>query len=210
MGDPELRNQIKPIFVLGLQKTRYHGGEVEAVEEMAFVSNSGIESIGVSVGAWGVYKESLGKFIGIAKDADGSDAPIAVANVIRELSSTMASEHSGLRVRDNRKYVAIGVGALGSQVAMNLARSGSGDWTLIDNDVFLPHNAVRHVLVGRFAIGHNKADCVATYMNSITPSRKAACSIPSNYLKAGEAQEQVKDAVDSADLVLDMSASVAV
>ena len=36
--------------------------------------------------------------------------------------------------------VAIGVGALGSQVLTNLVRSGYGRWTLVDEDVLHPHN----------------------------------------------------------------------
>ena len=42
--------------------------------------------------------------------------------------------------------MAIGAGALGSLVLTNLARSGYGRLTVVDDDVLHPHNLARHTL----------------------------------------------------------------
>lgn len=208
--DQQLRKRVAPVFVLGLPKTRMDGGRVEAVETKAFISFDGVESVGVAVGAWVVDGASLGSVLGQVPDSDGSAASVVVANVVRELSPERAAAHSGLKQRDDRRFVAIGMGALGSQVAMNLARSGSGHWTLVDDDAFMPHNAVRHALEGGFAVGRNKAECVAAYINAITPSEETAQFMATNYLSPGDDEVRLSQAVEGADLVLDMSASVAV
>lgn len=208
--DPELRKKVAPIFMLGLPKTRRNGGQVEVVETKAFISFDGIESVGVAVGAWVVDGASLVPILGGENSADGSSASVVVANVVHELSPTQAAAYSGLAKRDERRIVAIGIGALGSQVAMNLARSGSGEWTLVDDDAFMPHNAVRHALKGGFVVGRNKAECVAASMNSITPSHEVARFLPANLHKPGDYRDQLAEAVEASDLILDMSASVAV
>lgn len=208
--DPELRKKVAPVFVLGLPKTRRDSGQVEAVETKAFISFDGIESVGVAVGAWAVDGVSLAPILGGDNSSDGSSASVVVANVVHELSPSQAAAYSGLAQRDERRIVAIGIGALGSQVAMNLARSGSGEWTLVDDDAFMPHNAVRHALEGGFVVGRNKAECVAAYMNSITPSDEMARFLPVNYHKPGDHRNQLAEVIEASDLILDMSASVAV
>jgi len=45
-----------------------------------------------------------------------------------------------------RKFVWLGVGSLGSKVALHLLRSGIDNHRFIDNDFFEPHNIARHAL----------------------------------------------------------------
>ncbi len=208
--DIKLRRDIIPIFVLGLPKTRVEGGRVESTELKGFLCHNSIESVGSDIGAWLVYGDDIGQPLGNTPDADGSETTVSVVNVIRELSTTRAALHSGRENHDRRRFVAIGVGALGSQVAMNLARNGFGRWTVIDNDTFMPHNAVRHALAGSYLVGHNKAMCMAAYMNSITPLESSTQGIPGDFLKPGDYGKAIDDSLASADHVLDMSASVAV
>jgi tRNA A37 threonylcarbamoyladenosine dehydratase len=47
-------------------------------------------------------------------------------------------------------------------VVNNLARSGYGDWTIVDHDHMLPHNLVRHQLDSQ-ALGLSKARALAAY-----------------------------------------------
>jgi hypothetical protein len=60
----------------------------------------------------------------------------------------------------NRKVAVIGCGSLGSKVAVSLARSGVGRFLLVDDDVLLPSNLVRHEL-NYIDLGHHKVDGVA-------------------------------------------------
>ena len=40
----------------------------------------------------------------------------------------------------------VGIGALGSMTLLNLARKGFGVWSIIDDDLIMPHNGARHAL----------------------------------------------------------------
>jgi len=196
--------------VLGLPKTRRSGDAVEWVELKGFLCLGSIESVGARIGAWQVVEGNVGHLIGVDAEQDGSDVNVIVVNVVRRLTWKGAAKSSGFLRRDNRNIVAIGLGALGSQVAMNLARGGFGNWTLIDDDAFMPHNAVRHSLGGGFVVGHNKAMCVAFSMNMLADDDSIATGIPANYLRPGQHQDRVEKTMSEAELVLDMSASVPV
>ena len=204
------RQDTFPVFVLGLPKLRRGGGKVEAVELKGFLCVDTMEAVGVAVGAWIVNETALGHPLGDVEGADGSNSKAVVVNIVRELTPERAAMYSGLTRRDARRIVAIGAGALGSQVAMNLGRSGFGQWTLIDDDAFMPHNAVRHALPGRFPVGHNKAQCTAIDMNSIADCEPIAQGIRGNFLTPGDQGASIDEALAEAAVVLDMSASVAV
>ncbi len=204
------RQSLRPLVVLGLPKTRGSGGSVEWVELKGFLCTDSLEAVGDRIDAWKVHGEEIGHPLVVDAGSDGSDIGIIVVNVVRRLSWRKAARYSGLRNRDGRRIAAVGVGALGSQVAMNLARAGFGNWTLIDDDAFMPHNAVRHSLVGGFEVGNNKALCVAFSMNRLADDDPIATSIPANYLRPGKHQDLVEKAMNEAELVLDMSASVPV
>ena len=206
----ERRREILPIFVLGLPKTRREGGEVEMIELKGFLCADNIEAVGVAVGAWIVNGTALGYPLGEIEEADGANSNVGVVNIVHELTPERAAMYSGLTRRDARRIVAIGAGALGSQVALNLGRSGFGQWTLIDDDAFMPHNAVRHALAGRFQVGYNKAQCTAIDMNSIADCEPIAHGIPGNFLTPGDHGASVDKTLAEAEVVLDMSASVAV
>lgn len=60
----------------------------------------------------------------------------------------------------DRRIAIVGCGSLGSKVASMLARAGVKDFLLIDDDVFLPENIVRHELDWEY-IGLHKVDALA-------------------------------------------------
>jgi integrative and conjugative element protein (TIGR02256 family) len=60
--------------------------------------------------------------------------------LLRRMSGVKENMESG-------SIVHIGCGSVGSKIAMSLARSGHGPFTLIDKAVFSPHNSARHALV---------------------------------------------------------------
>lgn len=85
------------------------------------------------------------------------------------LTPESAAEFNGVpAVGDEMTF--IGLGALGSQLFMNLWRSGFGRWTLIDRDLHLPHNDSRHALVK--SIGEFKASAMANVAAAIFPEHK--------------------------------------
>ena len=70
----------------------------------------------------------------------------------------------------------VGLGSGGGFVALNLAMSGVGDFTLIDDDVLEPGNVVRHVCDLR-AVGQPKATAVAELIRQRNPEAQIEAHI---------------------------------
>jgi molybdopterin/thiamine biosynthesis adenylyltransferase len=70
---------------------------------------------------------------------------------------------------NHRAYVAIvGVGSVGSMMAVELARSGIGHLLLIDGDQLEQHNLVRHALPSGY-LATNKAEATAHHLKANVP-----------------------------------------
>lgn len=109
----------------------------------------------------------------------------------------------------DKKFVAVGAGALGSNVVLGLARQGFGDWTVVDDDFLQPHNLARHAL-DQGAIGWNKAECVAIMANQLCEDGFSNTGVNLNVLKPGDEAEKLNGLYKEADAIIDLSASVAV
>jgi len=105
-------------------------------------------------------------------------------------------------------FTAIGAGALGSHLIINLTRAGFGTWTIIDEDRLMPHNLARHTLDG-FSVGYSKAEMMALTLESILAGEKVD-HITADVLAPGKDLEKVEASLDAAELILDLSASIAV
>ena len=92
---------------------------------------------------------------------------------------------------------------------MNLTREGFGLWTLVDPDHLLPHNLARHAATGS-AIGYAKVDVLSSLMGNIIDGEAPPTAIQADVLDPGDAKDELERAYASADLIVDMSASVAV
>ena len=66
------------------------------------------------------------------------------------------------------KVLIAGCGSGGSSVALQLAMSGVGNFTLIDNDTLGPENVIRHVC-GRRYVGQKKIEAVADVLLDRNP-----------------------------------------
>jgi molybdopterin/thiamine biosynthesis adenylyltransferase len=104
------------------------------------------------------------------------------------------------------RVAVVGVGALGSFIADMLIRAGVGHLTLIDGDVVMPGNLVRH-LVGPEAVGLPKATAVKNHLvrnHGIDPSRIDA------QVEAVRAGDAAVDLLRDHDLVVNATADFAI
>jgi ubiquitin-protein ligase len=113
------------------------------------------------------------------------------------------ADHTGL---NGRRAAIVGCGSLGSKIAVSLARSGVGQFLLIDDDVLLPGNLVRHDLDWR-DVGTHKADSVAARIQLVHPS--AVCDVRKHRLGGQEASGSIETLIESlsgCDLLIDATA----
>lgn len=168
-----------------------------------------ISDIGERVGIWQMQGDQAGVFLRPDDGRRGDDVELVLLNPMLAFSSDQAARLNGRTDYVPQPIVAVGVGALGSQVVMTLARMGYAPWTLIDPDILLPHNLARHTLTG-FAVGHAKSDCLVQLISDMVGDRRAARSLPVDVLHPGARGAELTAALSSASVILDMSASVAV
>lgn len=106
------------------------------------------------------------------------------------------------------KTVAIvGLGSVGSKIAVSLARSGVGNFVLVDDDIFLPENLVRHQLMWT-EVGFAKVKAVADAIQKVAPRAKV---ITRQQRLAGQENSEIVastfDKIRAADLVIDATAN---
>lgn len=75
---------------------------------------------------------------------------------IQSLNVQMAEKLSGTTLKKSAITI-LGCGALGSKIAIEMARMGYLTQDLYDYDVLLPHNLIRHEVTNKYLIGVNKA-----------------------------------------------------
>jgi len=211
--DPELPQNIaeaRLILLVVLPKTRYEGGEVEGDPELrAFITTEDdIGMIGTKLGLWSRVGKKYGRLIGNKPDGSGENICIEMVNPMFTFSKSLARTANKVAVEQNPKVTLIGVGALGSQVFLNLARSGYGTWKLLDKDILLPHNLARHALSEAF-LGFPKAKSLAAVANNILNDEDFSKGIFEDVLRPKE-DTVVKEALSDADIIFDISTSVAV
>lgn len=137
------------------------------------------------------------------------DDTVTELAVIPEQPATERLDQGHKALRD-RKVSVIGCGSLGSKIATMLARSGVGKFLLIDDDVLLPDNFVRHDLDWREA-GTHKADSLARRIQLVNPI--AACEKRKHRLGGQEASGGVETLIESlgeSDLIVDCTADASV
>jgi len=197
------------VLVIAFPKTRTPAGATESWETWAFLAVQSIREIGIAIGLWSLHDGKLGRLVPAAADRKGNDIKVGVLNPVFQVRGSGLARLSGFMVEKDVPIVAVGVGAMGSHLMMNLARSGFGTWTVIDNDILLPHNLARHTADGR-AVGFPKAAVVAETAATLSEGRSAFAWIKADVLSPGEHAPKVAEALRGATVVLDLSASVTV
>ena len=200
------------ILIFALPKTRHNNTSPEYTEWAAFLIPKSIGEIKNIIDPSVDFAGYNIPLISTNQSTKANDIPVCMLNPTFSLSRERAAWLNGLASRDNRKVTAIGLGALGSQVFMNLIRAGYGEWTLIDKDFLLPHNLARHALPGLF-IGDAKSRCMAELANHTISGDSIATSIVAdvlNPLESSDNLQKLTEAFDDADIILDASASIAV
>ncbi len=146
----------KLVLLIYLPKMRHVTGKIETTEVRAFLTLGKVREIGEALGLLERIGNMSGMLIGQTNQSwEALKAiQIGIMQVHDMLTPKLAALMNGYAPCENR-IVGIGTGALGPQVFNNLLRSGYGKWTLIDDDVLLPHNCARHFL-GDWAVGKTR------------------------------------------------------
>jgi hypothetical protein len=125
----------------------------------------------------------------------------------RPAAARVDESHAALA---ERRVAVVGCGSLGSKIAVMLARSGVGSFFLVDDDLMLPDNVIRHELDWR-EMGRHKTDGVARRIKLVNPA--ATCETRQHRLGGQEASGSVETLIETlsqCDLIVDASADAKV
>ena len=199
----------KLVLVVVFPKTRGTNDRIEARDVWAFQCDFSVGEIGLALGVFEKRHKHLGLVFEPPERPACEDITVLPLVAVWAYSRSFAAQMAGTGRFGDRAILQVGVGALGSQILLNLVRSGIGDWCLVDNDTLLPHNLARHALDGN-AVGRAKAECMAALVNDVIDGKKVAKAIVANVLDPCGSEEDLLQAYGVADIILDASASVAV
>ena len=198
-----------PVFVIVFPKIQSEDDVPEIFDAWAFVPNLTVDQLGEKTGTFYNQDGHVVPRIGpVQPDVDLTDVALDPFFVSQEQAIEDLPNLSGYGYTEQKKFTAIGSGALGSKVLELAVRSGFGKWVVIDKDVFMPHNVVRHIL-GNWAIASSKSFAVANFLNSIGPEEEIVHPIEGDILSQEDNGDLCPHLRDS-DIIVDMSASVAV
>ncbi|NRP75159.1 hypothetical protein ILFOPFJJ_06082 [Ensifer psoraleae] len=186
----------------------------QADDLRAFITHDSAGDVGVALGVLARNDSDVGsgsgyvRMVGVTAGTAVPGLPISPADVHLGFDRAVGAMISGQAQPDRRRCVLVGAGSLGSQLAVNLAREGRFDWTIIDHDSLLPHNLSRHALypvdVGRpkvFGLAHR----VGALLGEPVRFFQANILHPREDLGA-----DIDAAMAGAEIIIDASASVAV
>lgn len=190
------------------------GQDASANDMRAFLTFESAGEVGTALGV--LYKNASGvgandsyvKVLGAPADPHAEKIRIEPADVQFSFSRELASTVAGRSEVNRSRTVLIGAGALGSQIALNLAREGALSWTVVDQDFLMPHNLARHALLNSDA-GAPKAFALARRLGALLDESFAAflCDV----MSPGEnTAQELAARFSEAELIIDASASVAV
>ena len=205
-------SEARLVLIICLPKSRDKNSTPETTELRAFLTLETIREICIEIGLWAEHGEYAVPLLYTDQNKNGNEIQVYMLNPVLSLSREDAAQLNGLSSRNSSNIAAVGLGALGSQVFMNLIRAGYGEWILIDDDLLLPHNLARHALDG-FSIGDSKVSSLAIRANQTVKGNPIADSIVADVLSPSESPENCKkltEAFGDADIILDASASIPV
>ena len=202
------RSDALPLLIVATPLSRTEGASPERPDVRAFVLGKDLETLAAALGS------SDGKHIllGSARtERREGTVPVRTLLPIFRPSRSTAALLNGLEQPSGRKLAAIGAGALGSQVLKSLAELGERITLVADEDQLLPHNRVRHDALSASHDGHAKAQVVAKRLASAFPDEGGVQAIVIDAsAPAGPFADSYREALASADVILDFAASVAV
>lgn len=208
IGTPTYRD-YRLVIILSVPKKRSQDQEPEVIDITTFLIVSSLKELALATmllseesGMLGLRfpKESY-------KKEDSEKIIVGPLRTYKTLTKSSAQHYSGIK-NDEIKIGMIGLGAIGSQIITTLSRMGFGSWRVMDYDILLSHNLVRHSLMSS-SLGQQKSLRVATELNSLLNDPTHCIPLIENYLRPNDINSIKKHFAD-VNLIIDTSASVAV
>lgn len=202
----------QPLIFITVPLRRTADGPIETIEAWAYTPAETLAEFGAVIGCT-ITDHATGAPVtvqAVPALPAGDLAAIKLQGwrVVQRLNRAAARKYAATGRAEDAKLVAIGAGAIGSNLITNTVKAGIGTWTIIDDDVVLPHNTVRQTQ-GDKAVGYSKSMALRVEVDQLIADT-GMTDIQANVIYPGEHAAAISLAVEGADWVFDLSASPAV
>ncbi|MDE8741838.1 Mov34/MPN/PAD-1 family protein [Pectobacterium polaris] len=209
----QLNNALssQPLLILTVPKRRATEASDEEPEVWCYTLGQSLAELGELLGVTITEpktKQTTQKIFGHVDNENLSLIKMVPWRVVKRLDRAAARNFAGTTHKNDTFMLAIGAGAIGSNVTMIATRSGIGPWVLIDGDITLPHNTVRQVQRNS-SVGFPKASVLQIELNNVF-DEDGNTAIPVNVFAPGERTSELNTALCGSEIAVDFSASPAV
>ncbi len=207
-------NSDKLLFLIALPIKRNSTSAELKFEYHSYLTFDTIRDIGIKIGLWQLFEnKNLADILDFDIDQSNfGELKIGLLTPQFSFNRKLANLLNDFNnPADIPNILAIGLGALGSQVFINLARSGFGKWFLIDNDTFFPHNLARHHLDANY-LYIPKVISLSNIANNMLNDNSFSFPLDINILRQQDENDKkiLEEKINESDLVFDFSASTSV
>ncbi|NWD50215.1 Mov34/MPN/PAD-1 family protein [Pseudomonas gingeri] len=200
-----------PLLILTVPKRRVAEGPDEEQEVWCYTLAGTMAELGERLDVT-ITDDKTGltteKLFGVPAQADLLAIQLDPWRVVQRLNRSAARYFSGTSRTDDAPLLAIGAGAIGSNVSMIATRSGLGPWVVVDGDLTMPHNTVRQVQ-RNMAVGFPKAAIHQIELDSVF-DEGGNTAISVDVFKPGDDAARLELALRNSAIAVDFSASPAV
>ncbi len=211
-----LTRETKPVIIVSIPITRGPDGPVERTDTRLFMLAATVRELGVSLDIWSAIRNAQGGLMegptvgAVNPTFDGTNVAVMLWSTLTDMTREAAARYNGYDKPSGCRILAVGAGALGSQVVGNLVRMGETVSGVADNDLLLPHNLARHGCHSDQVVGIPKSKVVTMQANDFLNAPAETVAFNLNVLHPGGPDaEAYHAAVEQADVILDLAASVA-
>ena len=201
----------QPLLIITVPKRRVAEGPDEQPEVWCYTLGQSLAELGERLDVT-ITEPKTGlttvKLFGDVRNADYSSVHMTPWRVVQRLDRATARDFAGTAYKADTLLLAIGAGAIGSNVTMMATRSGIGPWVVVDGDITLPHNTVRQVQKNA-SVGYPKAYTLQIELDQIFEGG-GNVAIPVSVFTPGEQAAALDAAVGNSEIAVDFSASPAV
>ena len=188
-----------------LVRTRQHGTTLNQIsDENSFISTLGPDLIPSRGDYYYLIVSSDGKIFLFYKYY----GRFSRCTTILQPKETDRRSGNELTKLSDRCVGMVGLGSLGSKIAVSLTRAGVGNFVLVDSDILHPGNLERHDADWR-DVGLHKADITARRLRFLSP--RVNCDVRRTMIGAQVSSDEagnVDTALGNCDLVIDATAEV--
>lgn len=200
-----------PLLILTVPKRRVADGKDEELEVWCYTLAGTVAELGerldVTITDTGTGFTTA-KILGAPDKANLVEIRLDPWRVVQRLKRSTARLFSGTSRTADTPLLAIGAGAIGSNVSMIATRSGLGPWIVVDGDLTMPHNTVRQVQRNN-AVGFPKAVVHQIDLDAVF-DEGGNTSISVDVFNPGDDAARLESALQSSEVSVDFSASPAV